>query len=273
MDNKVYFPKSTAEAVKILSSSKDKVFPLAGGTTLLLNLQDNISFIDLEKLNLDYIKPGKKFLSIGAMTTIGELLESAVTKKIFNGFISSCALTIAATPNRNLITIGGNIVGIHPWSAMPGILLLLDGEITTAKKKNYKAKDFFAKLPKTVLGKDIVAEIKIPNSGKDNFWAWKKFSLTETDYPIISMGVVCEIKNNAVKNIRIAATGLALLPQRFYETEKMLDEKELTEKNMYAAIEIMKNEAKIGNDIRVSADYKKEILGGLLTEILDGADK
>jgi len=152
----------------------------------------------------------------------------------------------------------------------------LDGEIITAGKKSHKAKDFFAKPPKTLLGKDIVVEIKIPLNpapGKNNFWAWKKFSLTETDYPLVCIGAACEIENKIMKNIRIVATALSLLPQRFFNAEKTLAGKELTEKNLAQAIEIMKTEAKIGNDMRVGAEYKREILGGLLTEILEGAGR
>jgi CO/xanthine dehydrogenase FAD-binding subunit len=268
-NNTVYLPKNLSEALKILNNSKEKILLLAGGTTILINPTENASYIELDGLNLDYIKSDKKNLSIGAMTTIGRLAEWTTASKYWNGLIRKCAITIASTPNRNMITAGGNIVGLRPWSALAGVLLLLDGEIITAKGKNYPAKEFFSKLPKTILGKDIVTEIRIPLDNKNLTGEWKKFSLTDTDYPILSMGVLYKLKNqNTIENIKIVATGLTVLPQRFIKTERMLKNKQLTAHTIELLIKSLQNEAVIGADIRVSADYKREILGAIFLELV-----
>ena len=268
-NNTIYLPKNLSEALKILNNSKEKVLPLAGGTTILLNPTENTSCIELDGLNLDYIKSDKNNLSVGAMTTIGQLSVWPHAAKYWNGLIRECAVTIASTPNRNMITAGGNIVGLRPWSALAGVLLLLDGKIITAKGKNYPAKEFFSKLPKTILGKDIVTEIKIPLDNKDLIGKWKKFSLTSTDYPILSMGVLYKLNGkNTIENIKIVATGLTVLPQRFIKTERMLKNKQLTDDSIKLLIKSLQNEAVIGADIRVASEYKREILGAIFLEIV-----
>lgn len=268
-NNTVYLPKKLSEALKILNSGKEKILPLAGGTTLLINPTENASYIELDGLNLDYIKSDKNSISIGAMTTIGQLSVWPQAEKYWNGLIRKCAITIASTPNRNMITAGGNITGLRPWSAFAGVLLLLDGKIITAKGKNYPAKEFFSKLPKTILGKDIVTEIRIPLDGKDLTGGWKKFSLTSTDYPILSMGVLYKLKNkNTIEKMKIVATGLTILPQRFIKTEKLLKNKQLTDNTVKSLIKSLQNEAVIGADIRVAKDYKREILGAIFLEAL-----
>ncbi|HAX61552.1 MAG TPA: hypothetical protein DCX95_03195 [Elusimicrobia bacterium] len=274
-NNTVYLPKKLPEALKILNSGKEKILPLAGGTTLLINPTENASYIELDGLNLNYIKSDKNNLSVGAMTTIGQLsvwpqAQKRAQGEPWNGLIRKCAIAIASTPNRNMITAGGNIVGLRPWSALPGVLLLLDGKIITAKGKIYPAKEFFSKLPKTILGKDIVTEIRIPLDNKDLIGGWKKFSLTSTDYPILSMGVLYKLKNKStIENIKIVATGLTILPQRFIKTEKLLKNKQLTANTIKLLTKSLQDEAVISADIRVAKDYKREILGAIFLELIN----
>ena len=269
-NNTVYLPKNLSEALKILNTGKEKNLPLAGGTTLLLNPAENTSYIELDGLNLDYIKSDKNNISIGAMTTVGQLSAWPQSKKYWNGLIRKCAITIGTTPNRNMITAGGNIVGLRPWSAFPGLLLLLDGKIITAKGKSYPAKKFFSGPPKIILGKDIVTEIRIPLTDKDLIGEWKKFSLTETDYSMLSMGILYKLKNkNIIEKMKIVATGLTILPRRFIKTERMLKNKQLTNETIKLLTKSLQNEAVIGADIRVSAEYKREILGAIFLELMN----
>lgn len=270
-NNPVYIPNKLSEALKILNAGKERTLLLAGGTTILTNPTHNASYIELDGLNLNYIKSDKNSISVGAMTTIGQLSVLPQFAKYWNGLIRECAITIASTPNRNMITAGGNIAGLRPWTALPGVLLLLDAKIITAKGKSYPAKEFFSKLPKTILGKDIITEIRIPLADKDLTGEWKKFSLTETDYPILNMGVLYKLKNkNTIENIKIVATGLTVLPQRFIKTEKLLKNKQLTDNTIKLLIKSLQSEAVIGADIRVAAEYKREILGAIFLELMNG---
>ncbi|MFQ3676193.1 MAG: FAD binding domain-containing protein [Endomicrobiia bacterium] len=268
MNNTILFPKNLVEAKKILSK-KEKVVPIAGGTSVLLNFSQNTKLLDLEPLKLDYIKYSNNRLKIGAMTVVNELLDSHLIKKYCNGIIKDAVLTIASTPNRNLITVGGNIVGIHPWSVFPGLLMLLEGKVVTAKKRVIEAEKLFSSVPKNVLEKDIVTEVQFPDVNKHILSYWKKFSITETDYPIVSVGIICENKNDLVKKIRIVAVGLTLFPQRFKEVEEMLNNKKLNKELVDKVLEKIKNVARVSNDIRVSIEYKKEVLTVLVKEFLD----
>ncbi|MFH2070718.1 MAG: FAD binding domain-containing protein [Elusimicrobiota bacterium] len=268
MCTKICKPGDLSEAVKILRGGKGKVVPFAGGTTLMLSPAGDVSYIDMEGLGLNYIKREGRTLRVGAMTTISELTESPAVSKLFNGLIVSCAKTIASTPNRNLITVGGNIVGIRPWSAIPGLLLLTDAEIVTAGRKKYDASHFFSTQPKALLGRDIVTEIRIPLAYRNADAEWNKFSLTETDYPLISVGALYSVRNGKIEHIRLVATGLTLLPQRFLDAEKYLSGRELNGENTGVAVKVIRESAAISNDIRATAEYKRELLGVLVTDVL-----
>lgn len=243
-------PTNLSQAKKYL---KKKFTPLAGGTTLLLHRQKDIQLLDLSKLNLSYIKFQEKSVRLGAMTTISELLEEQKLNKIFGGLIPRALLTIGSTLNRNMITVGGNIVGIHPWSVLPGLLLLLDAHIKTIPKKSYPAKRFFSQSPKNILKNDLVTEIEIPLIHQNASGGWEKISPTETDYPLVSVGA---LKLN--KNIRLVAVGLTLLPQLF----------EVNSDNIPDEIGAVVPRVRISRDIRVSVEYKREILKALFMDVI-----
>jgi carbon-monoxide dehydrogenase medium subunit len=268
MNNRIIFPKNLSEALKIITEQKN-ILPIAGGTSILPTISSDIDLLDLEPLGLNYIKKSKGKLKIGAMTTINELIDSILVKKYLNGIICDASLTIASTPNRNLITVGGNIVGLRPWSVIPGLLLLLEGRVLTVKKRVIKAEELFSSLPKNVLGKDIVVEVEFQELKENILSYWKKFSLTETDYPIVSVGIICETKGKIIKNIRIVAIGLTLFPQRFKVVEKFLQNKKLSLQLVDNVLKQLESQVKVSNDIRVSTDYKKEIFLVLVKEFLE----
>ena len=250
MTGEIIIPENIAQAKKYL---KQKFVPLAGGTTLLLNRSANQKLLDLSKLKLNYIKYQKKSISLGAMTTIGELLEEKKLENIFGGLIPKALLTIGSNLNRQMITVGGNIVGIHPWSVLPALFLLLNSRIKTIQKKIYPAEKFFATAPKSLLKNDLVSEVEIPLAWAKSIGRWEKLSLTATDYPLISVGVL-----PVEESIRIVTVGLSLLPQLFIIARKNIDKE----------IENIGEKVKISQDIRASIEYKREILKNILTDIL-----
>ena len=219
----------------------------------MLHRQKNIQLLDLNKLNLSYIKFQKNSVRLGAMATISGLLEEKKLNKIFGGLIPQALLTIGSTLNRNMITVGGNIVGIHSWSVLPGLLLLLDAKIKTIQKKSYPAKKFFSQSPKKILQNDLITEIEIPLIQKNAIGGWQKMSLTETDYPLVSVGAL-----KLDKNIRLVAVALTLLPQLF----------EVNSDNIPDEIDAIVPRVKISHDIRVSIEYKREILKALFMDVI-----
>ncbi len=266
-NSKIFSPKNLVETIDLLTKNK-KIVPIAGGTSLLLNLPKDIKLLDLQQLKLNYIRSFNNGLKIGSMTTVSDVIDSPIVKGYYNGIIKEASRTIAATANRNLITIGGNIVGIHPWSVFPGLLMLLEGKVITAKGFVFKAEKLFSSIPKNILGKDIITEIQFPADKKNVVTYWKKFSFTVTDYPIVSIGIICEKDKEKIKKIRIVAIGLTLLPQRFVNAEKILQDNKIDEKRILSVVDNIVQEVKVSNDIRVSVEYKKEILTVLIKEFL-----
>ncbi len=269
-------PKTIPEAVKILKKHKGTYIPLAGSTSLGESENPRIEgLVDLSALRLVYIKSTGGALSIGAMTTLEEIANDSKVSKYASGVVTHAAASVGKITNRNLITAGGNIVQIHPWSILPVVCLALDAKIIIASpaKKSVSAEEFFktGTAPKKILSDSaIVVEVQFPKSFSNAAARFEKFALTENDYPLISVCVAATKKSDGtIGDMRIVAGALALAPQRFNNAEKIILSQKPNGKIISNIADTVAEEAIIGNDIRVSKDYKKEVLRKLIVANLE----
>lgn len=230
------------------------------------------ALIDISKFKLNYIKGAKSNIKIGALTTIADLLKSKDVKKYYGGLLHDAAYFIASTPLRNLITVGGNITQVYPWSDLPLAFLLAGAKVSIAGKSGKKSIPYAALLkkhPTAIVGNSIVTDIVLPNKSgyKGGFI---KFSKTNFDYAIVDVAVVVKIENNVFKDVRMGVSAAAPLPQLLEKASAMLKGKKTTDKEaIQAAVEAAAKEARITKDIRVSVDYKRDIIPALLKRIID----
>ena len=185
--------------------------------------------------------------------------------------LENAGASIGKIANRNMITVGGNIVDVHPWSALPVALLALNADIVTSGTKNQKsaADEFFSKHPRQLLGyAQLVKEVHLPSDFKNADGKYVKFALTENDYPLVSIAVVLRKKMNTVDFVRVVVGALTLLPRRLSALEKEIMLTGVASENLESVINGELEKIKIANDIRVSKDYKKKITANLLKELL-----
>lgn len=270
--NEIFRPKSIPEAVRILKKGKGKVVPLAGSTTIGASENPAIEGLaDLSGLKLDYVKSAPAGLFIGAMATLEDIVENKSAQKYASGVVSAAAASVGKITNRNMITAGGNIVQVHPWSALPVVCLALDAKINVASpaKKSVPSSEFFSKSPRQVLSFDkIVTEISFPKDFALARAKYVKFALTENDYPLISICVAAKLKNGKIETIRVVAGALTLLPQRLTAAENILAGVSPDGKLVVSASRAAADAAVIGNDIRVSKEYKKKTLAKIIESAL-----
>lgn len=110
-----YHPKTLSEALSLLGENKGALTPLAGGTSITISKKKGAGVVDLQALGLDRIQEVEGKLEIGAMVKISSLFDDRLIHKYANGVIIKACRQLASTPLRNLITVGGNIVQLHPW--------------------------------------------------------------------------------------------------------------------------------------------------------------
>ena len=112
---KHYNAKSLKEAAALLGKFGGKAKVNAGGTDLLGCLRDNCeadypeAVINIKNIaGLDYIKPNSRWLKIGALTRLSDIVRSPEIRKEYS-LLAEAAHSVASPNIRNMATLGGNL--------------------------------------------------------------------------------------------------------------------------------------------------------------------
>jgi len=260
-------PNNLDEALTALAGCSGKGRVLAGGTDLVLLLQQGLvkpsRIIDISNIpELSFIREEDGCLKIGAATKMRDIETSrSVRAKI--PMLAEDAQLLGEIGVRNLATIGGNLCNASPAADTAPPLLVLDASVKVKKaesERTLKLSDFFLHVKKTVLGPDeILTEVTIPipphNAGGAFFRLAKRggnvISIVSAAALIVLNGKVCSLA-------RIAMGSVAPTPIRIKSAEKMLEGMEPTEATIRAAAQKAAEEIRPISDIRASAEYRKE---------------
>ena len=171
-------PASVADALGLLAAN-DGARALAGGQTLINVMKARAASPDvLVDLNgLDDLKgielAGDGTLTIGAMTTYTELMESAEAKA--RPILAEVVGTIADVQVRNRGTIGGNVCSNDPTNHLPPLMVSVGARMTIAGadgEREVSAEEFFLGVYMTAVGPgELLTKITIPAGKGDGFAA------------------------------------------------------------------------------------------------------
>ena len=171
-------PSSVAEALTKLAEN-DGARALAGGQTLINVMKARAASPDalvdlngLEELKgIDLGADGT--LSIGAMTTYTELIESAEARA--RPILGQVCAQIADVQVRNRGTIGGNLCSNDPTNHLPPLMAAIGAELTITGPRGDRtvpAADFFLGVYLTAVAQDeLLTRITIPAGKHDGFAA------------------------------------------------------------------------------------------------------
>ncbi|HEY3543568.1 MAG TPA: xanthine dehydrogenase family protein subunit M [Gaiellaceae bacterium] len=171
-------PASVADALGLLAAD-DGARALAGGQTLINVMKARAASPDvLVDLNgLDELKgielAGDGTLTIGAMTTYTQLIESAEAKA--RPILGEVAATIADVQVRNRGTVGGNVCANDPTNHLPPLMAAIGARFTIAGaggEREVPAEEFFVGVYMTAVGLgELLTKITIPAGKHDGFAA------------------------------------------------------------------------------------------------------
>jgi carbon-monoxide dehydrogenase medium subunit len=169
-------PASVAEAIELLGSNSG-ARALAGGQTLINVMKARAASPDaLVDLNgIDDLKgielAGDGTLTIGAMTTYTELVESAEAKA--RPILGEVSAQIADVQVRNRGTIGGNVCSNDPTNHLPPLLVAVGARMMiagAAGERDVPADEFFLGVYLTAVGPgELLTRILIPAGKADGF--------------------------------------------------------------------------------------------------------
>jgi carbon-monoxide dehydrogenase medium subunit len=171
-------PASLSDALSALAAH-DGARALAGGQTLINVMKARAASPDvLVDLNgLEELKgielAGDGTLTIGAMTTYSELMESAEAKA--RPILAEVVSTIADVQVRNRGTVGGNVCANDPTNHLPPLMAAVGARFTIAGgsgEREVPAEEFFLGVYMTAVGPgELLTKITIPAGKHDGFAA------------------------------------------------------------------------------------------------------
>lgn len=249
---------------------------LAGGQSLIPLLK--LRFANPEHLvDLNFI-PGTSFikeeggaLHFGAMTRHAEIEHSALAKKI--PVLHDCGAGIADVQVRNRGTIGGSLAEADPSGDWANALITLDTTVYCLGPKGTRQialKDFIKDAYTTALAHDeLVTEVAVKVPPKGSGGSYLAFKRTAPVYPSASVAVQLTMDGNTCKDAAIALGCVGLGAIRATEAEKALRGQSLNDKSIAAAAEAARAAAEPQDDMRGTADYKRQLIAALVKKAID----
>ncbi len=195
-------PQTVEEAARILASD-DEAKILAGGHTLIPTMKQRLAspsaLVDLGRVaSLKGISKHAGSLTIGAMTTHGEIENSPEIREMLSG-LCDLAAGIGDPHVRKCGTIGGSLANNDPAADYPAAVLAL-GAVIGTNKRDIAADDFFQGLFATALEEgEIITHVTLPVPEQ---FAYAKFPNPASRYALVGVALA-----KGVGGVRVAVTG------------------------------------------------------------------
>lgn len=264
-DFEYYKPDSIDDALSLLEKYGKKAKILAGGTDLIVHLKENLIkpevIIDIKGIeNLNQIKESDDEIFIGSLVTFTELMESDMIKENFPALWQS-ASKVASVGIRNRATLTGNICSAVPSLDSAPALLIYDAKIlvkSLKEEREISIHDWFIAPRKTALKSDeIVIGIKITQLLKKHYGNYEKLGRYEGE-DLAQAGIGILAKSPNLFNLAFCAVGP--IPKRMRKVENFLKGKDVTDKLIEEAANLIEFEISPIDDIRSSARYRTHMM-------------
>ena len=271
--NVTYFRPANLKELKNYLNKINNFQFLAGGTDLnlqrpIINTKESnlICLGDIKELNS--IKHLKDKIVLGGAVTIENFLEAARSKI---PEIIEILQRFGSPQIRNQGTVGGNLCTSSPIGDIAPILLILNTNLNLLGRngtRKVNIKNFFRGYRKNILKKDeIISSIEIPYANKQNkIFSWKLSKRYDQDISTVSLAINIQIRNNVIKELHIAAGGVAATPILLDKLCKLMLEKKLDDAIEFA-IDNIENYIQPISDLRGSSHYRLEAFKGLLRRL------
>ena len=270
-------PDSLAGVLAQLSAEPGTWMPIAGGTELMvahaagrLNAPRLINLWGLPEL--DFIRVGDCSIVIGGGITFGRIRKSEAIASEFP-LLSRAASWIGSIANQSRATIAGNIVNGSPAADAPPALLVYDAEIELVSESGARRipyADFHLGYKRCVLQPDeLVLALHLPRRFADHKQYLRKVGTRKAmAITKVALAATAIVQNNVIVDIRISAASVADRPIRLLATGEALLGMPLSSQTIRAARTTLLSEVRPIDDIRSTADYRKQVAANLLEEFL-----
>ena len=264
-------PPTLVGALEMMSTLDDTML-IAGGTDIVPTFRDlgskPVHLIDLgliEELNGIEEEDGK--VLIGPTTTHAQVLASKIIEEAAPA-LHDAARWIGSVQIRNRGTIGGNLCNASPAadSAPPLLVHGAEAHICSLEEGHWIPLQELFKGPKmTALEKNEIlgglrfTPVKGAGSSFQRIGRRKGFTLS-----VVNAAVYTERDGDKLKDVRIALGSVAPTPIRAPTVENKIRGRKMSEELIEAAAAASIEVAKPIDDVRGTAEYRRDMVGVLV---------
>lgn len=273
------------EVLKILSQNGDGINLIAGGTDLVLDLEQNFSTQDLRLVDISRIggldqiyQDSDGWIHLGPLVTHNLALSSDLVVELAFPLAQAC-WQVGAPQIRNRATIAGNLITASPANDTITPLMALGARVTLKSLSGERVvdlKDFYKGIRKTVLKPDeMLLDISFPAldsaSQKGGFL---KLGLREAQaIAVVNVAVVLSIEKDKVIGPAITLGSVAPTVIHAQSAEDFLVGKTLNQEIILEASRLAMVDSNPIDDIRGSAKYRQQMVQILTGRLLENLHK
>jgi carbon-monoxide dehydrogenase medium subunit len=277
-------PHKLEDALEALNGDGAQV--LAGGTDLVNSIKINLNrprrlVYVLGISELEFIRVEGGSLSIGAAARLSDIEHDRQVVSQYPA-LAEAINVIGGTQIRNMATLVGNLCNASPGADTPPILLALDAEVeicggsggTGIQRNRLPLGGFFTGPKKTVLKQgQMVRSVVLPSPPEHSGAAFRRLARVSLDIAKINCAAFIKRDGDVVQEARIALGSVAPTPVRAPTIEKALEGRKQSEGLFQEAVELVEEDIAPIDDVRSTADYRRQIASLLVREALQEAWK
>jgi len=270
-----FSPETIEEALELLNRHKDSIAVIAGGTDLVIELNEGWKkedyVLNISQLkDLDYIRESDGMLHIGANTTFATLEQDTLIRDRYPA-IASMADYMGSPQIRELGTVGGNVVSASVAGDSPTVFLAYDATVVLQSVRGTREmsiEEFNVNQGKfrcQIAPDELLIEVKIPQASPEFATAYRKFGKRKS-LAIVVLATALRVerdRDNRIKDARVTLGAVSLHPMRSSKIEQALIGKKLDLEELEPVLQLYTEEIDAAIASRPSVVYKREGIRGL----------
>jgi aerobic carbon-monoxide dehydrogenase medium subunit len=262
-------PTTVDEVLAVLAERGDEAKVLAGGQSLIPMMKLRFAFpemlVDLNRVpGLDFLEESDGHLRVGALVRHNDVVASEVVRRA-NHTMAAAAPWISDPLVRNLGTVAGSVAHADPLGDWASVMLACSAEVvarSTSGERVIPMADFVTGPFTTALEPtELVTELRVPKYTGRGGGTYVKLERKVGDYATVGVATRLDLDaGGTIADAGVALTSVAPNNIRAVEAEQALVGQSPSEALFAEAAELAARAAEPKDDVRGSAEYKRQVV-------------
>lgn len=271
------------DALRLLEAADGPACPVAGGTDLLLDLQQGRhapvdTLVDVTGIPaLNRLEVHGERLYVGAAVPLSRIVRSALVNEHASALVEASQL-IGGPQVRNTATLGGNVAHALPAADGTIAMMALDAQVRVASKAGRR----WEPLAGLFLGPgvsaldlqcELVVGFSLPLRRRGQASAFSRVMRPQgVALPILNLAAWLDCPRGTIEEVRLAVGPSGPTPRRALRAEQELRGGDLDDERIGRALDALLGEVRYRTSPhRASATYRRMLTGVLLRDALTTA--